>query len=111
MSIPVPVFAKFKFGSGKTGMYGLCGFVCDVFLKGDVKETYNEKERSINISNKAVFPVSPGFLFGLGYETKMGLGIRFDYNAWSVFNDPSYCLMHNFNASLTYTIPRKKDKF
>ncbi len=110
VSIPVPMLAKFKFRSGKTGIYGLCGFVCDIFLKGDVKETYYEKERSINISNNIVSPVSPGFLCGLGYETKIGFGIRLDYNAWTVFNKPNYCLMHNFNASLTYTIPRKKDK-
>lgn len=109
LTIPVPFLEKRKFGKRQNSVYCLYGFVCDVFLKGNVKETYDGRERSFDIKRKHFFPIAPGGIIGLGYETKKGLGIRFDYDAWSGIYNSNWFLMHSFNASMTYTIPRKKD--
>lgn len=108
LTIPVPFLIKPRFGKKQNSVYWLCGFVCDVFFKGNVKETYDGRKRSFDIRQKQFFPVAPGGIFGLGFETPIGLGIRFDYNAWTGICNSNYFLMHNFNASLTYMIPRKK---
>lgn len=106
ITVPFPFLAKFKVNIGESNIYFITGTQVNMLLSGKTKETFGKNERTWNLMN-SFSPVMPGATGGIGFESKIGLGLQLSYDLSGQLKDKNYYLLHTFQGSLIYRITKR----